>query len=319
MSGRILDENGRPVSGARVRLVSCDYLDYERKESHHNFREFWAIRQAPGALTTAKTEANGRFRLEGLPKEMGFWVFVEHPDYARLSLYTATTTRPTTEFDFPLGRTAGKERPSVQTGELNLTVHSTRMIRVRTIVAGTKRPAPRIRFSATQGPSPNGTDGYSAGGETDADGKLDLRLPPGEYSTTADPTSASENCVRTRSTFIVAAAPEQQSLELQVNEGCIVLLEAVDAKTGKGIRGVVFMQDLDGQNRGRAQVQSRTGYIDNPRSDANGRLRAIVYPGSGVFSIGWIPESAGYRDYTKQQSVDLVAGQTVTVRFELER
>jgi RNA polymerase sigma factor (sigma-70 family) len=316
MSGRILDENGRPVSGAKVRLVSCDYLDYERKESHHNFREFWAIGQAPGELTTAKTEPNGRFRLEGVPKEVGIWVFVEHPDYARLSLHTATTTRPTTAFDYPLGRIAGKERPSVQTGDLNVTVHSTREIALRTVFASTGRPARRIRVTASQGDSANG---YGANGETDADGELLFRLPPGRYDFRADPAIGGADCVRTLSAFRVADAPAQQSLELRVNEGCVVLLEAIDAKTGKGIPGVVFMQDLDGQNQGRAQVQSRTGYIDNPRSDASGRLRAVVYPGEGVFSIGWIPASAGYRDNTEQKSVNLVAGQTVTVRFEFDK
>jgi hypothetical protein len=84
-----------------------------------------------------------------------------------------------------------------------------------------------------------------------------------------------------------------QSFEVRVNEGCIVLLEAVDAKTGKGIPGVVFKQDLDGLNKGRSRAQSRTGYVDHPRSDANGRLRAVTYPGVGVFSIGWVPESSG--------------------------
>lgn len=47
MSGRVVDESGRPVPGATIRIDSCDYLDTQHRESHHNFREFWAIHSAP--------------------------------------------------------------------------------------------------------------------------------------------------------------------------------------------------------------------------------------------------------------------------------
>ncbi len=144
-SGRVVDESGRPVPGATIRIDSCDYLDTDHRESHHNFREFWAIHSAPEALTTAKTGPDGRFAFKGLPQEVGFWIHFEHPNYARLSLHAATTSRPTSEFDYPLGRIVGRERPPVVTGDINLTVIVTRRIDIRTVVAGTGRPAPGMR------------------------------------------------------------------------------------------------------------------------------------------------------------------------------
>lgn len=315
LAGRVVDEAGRPVPGASIRIAACDYLDTENKESHHNYREFWSIWAAPRALTTSKTDNDGSFRLEGFPQEAGFWVHVQHPDYARMNLYAATTARPTTAFDYPLQSIIqGQERPPVQTGELNVTLRSTRPIAVRTVYADTGRPAPNVRVSASRGSA-----GSTANGTTDAAGKLQFRLPPGEYDISADPTDGGANCIRTRSTLRVTDEPAEQSLEVRVNPGCILFLEVVDAKTGEGIPGVMFLYEIDGQPGSRTSVQSRTGYIDHPLSDAKGRLRAVVEPGERVYALGYIPESAGYGRQSPQKRVTLPAGQTVTIRFELDK
>ncbi len=107
------------------------------------------------------------------------------------------------------------------------------------------------------------------------------------------PSSASSDCIRTQSTLKVTDEPAEQSLEVHVNPACILFLEVVDAKTGEGVPGVTFLCKLDGQPGSLTSVQSRSGYIDNPRSDANGRLRAVVEPGERVYELGHIPTSAG--------------------------
>jgi RNA polymerase sigma factor (sigma-70 family) len=315
LKGRIVDGAGRPVAGVRIRIGSCDYLDTKGKESHHNFREFWAIGSAPAGLTTTKTDPDGRFRLDGLPKEAGFRIFVEHPAYTWMDVYAATTDRPTTAFDYPLQSIfRGPERPPVATRELNLTLRATRRIAVRTIFADSGRPAPKVKVSAgvvTAGPS--------AYGITDAEGRLQLRLPPGEYEVVADPTEGGAACVRTCSSLIVHEQPAEQALEVRVTPGCVLVLEVVDAKTRQGIPGVQFLYEPDGQPGSRHSVQSRSGYIDNPRSDADGRLRAVVEPGERVYSVGYIPESAGYRQQQPEKRVVLPAGGSVTVQFELRK
>jgi hypothetical protein len=298
----------------RVRLGACDHLDTQGKESHPNFREFWAIQSAPETMTSAKTDKDGRFSLEGLPAEAGFWIWVEHPDYAWQSFYAATTSRPSTAFEYPRQSIAGDKRPPVRTGPIFVVLDTIRRVEVRTVFADTGRPAPRVRVSAGRGSA-----GPSGGGTTDSEGKLGLRLPPGDYELVADPTSGGADCVRTLLTFRVAAEPAEQPLKVRVKPGCVVLLEAIDAKTGKGIPGVSFLSASGGQPGARVTVQSRTGWIDNPRSNAEGRLRAVVEPGEGTFWVGHVPESSGYRPSGEQKRATLPAGRTVTVRFELEK
>jgi|GEM_PF-6965471 len=315
LTGRIVDEAGRPVPEATVRIIGCDYLDTKQKESHPNFREFWSIRALPPTSTVSKTDKDGHFRLEGLPKEAGLRISIRHPEYAGLFRYAATTARPTTEFDYPLHSIVpGEKRPPVQTGELNITLHSTRRIAVRTVYADTGQPAPKVRVSVSRG-----ADGSSAGGTTDAVGKLELRLPPGEYDILADPIDGKADFIRTRSSFTVTDELAEQALEVHVNPGSNLILEVVDAKTGEGISGVTFMCEIDDRPRVRTTVQSRTGYIDHPRSDAKGRLRAVVAPGERIYALGQIPEAAGYGQKYLEKRVVLPARQTVTVRFELEK
>jgi RNA polymerase sigma factor (sigma-70 family) len=315
LAGRVVDESGRPVAGAKIRIANCDYLDAAGKETHHNFREFWAIGDAPASLTRSMTGPDGRFRMDGLPKEAGFLIDMEHPDFAGVVLYAATTARPTSAFDYPgqmIG--PGQERPPVASGQINVTLRSTRRIAVRTVFADSGKPAKAVRVSAFRGAA-----GSGANGVTDESGRLNLRLPPGDYDVMADPTEGGAEMVRTRSTLKVTDQPAEQSLELPVKPGCVLILEAVDAETGDGIPAVEFMYEVDGGQGSRAQLQSRSGYIDNPRTDANGRLRAVVEPGERMYAVGRIAESSGYPLQDRQERVVLPAGQTVTVRFKLQR
>jgi len=117
---------------------------------------------------------------------------------------------------------------------------ATRRIGVRTLFADTGRSAPRVRVSAGRGSA-----GPSASGTSDGDGKLLLRLPPGDYEVVADPTPGGADCLRTQLTLRVAAEPAEQSLEVRVKPGCVLSLEVIDAKTGKGISGVSFLCEMD--------------------------------------------------------------------------
>ncbi len=316
LTGSVVDANGRPVAGVKITIGGCDFLDTTGKESHPNYREFWSVQNAPAAITTTTTGPDGRFRLEGLPREVGFRIYVEHPEYAWMDLYAATTDRPTTAFDYPRQSMSGGVRPPVATGEIAINLRATRRIAVRTVFDDSGGPAPRVKVSAG-----SDTGGASAYGISDAEGRLELRLPPGRYEVVADPTEGGAECLRTITTLRVTDQPAEPSLEIRVRPTCALILEVVDARTGQGILGTQFVGELEsaGQPGGRMGVQSRPGYIDNPRSDANGRLRAIVEPGKWVYAVAQVPESAGYPRPYPERRVTLTPRGKVTVRFELQK
>jgi RNA polymerase sigma factor (sigma-70 family) len=309
LRGRIRDEEGKPVAGVKVRVHSCDYLETAGKEDHVNFREFWSLFQAPPAMTTVQTDAQGRFQLAGLPREVVVWVHVRHPRYAALGLYAATTAKPLPE-EIPLvSHYKDEARPPIATGDLDLTLAVPRRIVVRTVDAVTGKALPGIRIHAGTGMS----TGSSSYGTTDAAGRIELKLPPGDYLLFADP-PRNDDHIRTRERLTVTSEQAAQDKEVRVQSGCVVLFEAVEAGSGKGVRGATFQQQKED---GGYPVQSSTVYVDNPRTDAAGRMRAVLSPGTGRFLVHPPP---GYEAVDRDSGeVNLPAGKTVTVRFTLRK
>ncbi len=311
LRGRVIDHVGVPVAGATVSLGNADWLDTKGKEQHQNFREFWCISAAPPAVTTTKTGDDGRFEIPGLPSEAGFWVHIKHPEYAGRNLFYASTNRPTTEFDYPHVSYL-PERPKVETGELTVEFVSTRRLSIRVLEGTTKEPAPGISVHIGVGPS--GTYAY---GITDANGSVVLKLPPGEYPVGLDPPRRSDY-IRTSARIRVEDQPQDQAAEFRIDAGCILLIEAVDAESGKGVPGVNIMEErvVNGQPRLSA-LQISTTHVENSKTDNEGRLRAVVRPARMSISLGFNP--AGYDFNPETKTVDGAAGETVRVRFELRR
>ena len=311
LHGSVKDNNDKPIAGVKVELYSGDYLDLNGRESHKNFREFWSMSKLPYALWSAQTGQDGQFRIEGLPKDTFYYVSISHPGFATYSLYASNGDRPVI---LPIYQP--NEPRDIVCNPLQVTLAMTRKVLANVTFGDTSKPAPRMQVYAGSAKS---KPALSANGTTDADGNLTLELPPGKYSVTIDP-PAGMDYVRTIAELAVGEAAGEQAVELKVDRACVVILEAVDAETGKGIRGVSFFQgDEDHRPNTVAHLQSRTNFIDNPTTDAQGRLRAVVYPGRRSFRIAEVLKSSGYRAQAEPQTVDLPAGETVTLKFELQK
>ena len=138
----------------------------------------------------------------------------------------------------------------------------------RQTVFATRSASTRSQFYPRAAWTPTCTFGYQDHGRRG--GKLGMEACLGEYDVLADPTEGGAAFVRTKSSFRVDEHPADQSLEVRVKRGCVLILEVVDAKTGKGIPGIQFMGSMDGNPRARTSVQSRTVYFDYWVSDTNG-------------------------------------------------
>jgi hypothetical protein len=137
------------------------------------------------------------------------------------------------------------------------------------------------------------------------------------------------NYVLTKGKLTVAAAPAEQTVDVAMNAGCVLILEAIDVTTGKGLPGVSFSYEPEDQPNLRDRVQSATSWIDNPVTDAAGKLRAVVNPGKRKYFFSGIGPATDYQPVKDdddpaelepgEKLVELPEGKTVTVRFKLRK
>jgi protocatechuate 3,4-dioxygenase beta subunit len=311
VEGQIVDEKGKPIAGFKVRLANCDYINTAGKEEDANRREFWAIYQAPNIMpdqVCATTDDKGRFEFSSVPPDVFCWLLLEHPGYAQLALYTATAGNPPATHD---------EGKPVLKLPLHLIVHSTRTINVQVRSKQDDKPLADIRISGNQ----QRASGYSSYGTSDKEGKVTLKLPPGKYHLDGRPSRESDYA-RTSEDFTVEEAPAEQSVVLRQQLGCILILKAIDADTGKGVPKIGFWYDTEVDGRqATTSVQSSTVYVDNPVTNDKGELRAVVQPGTFRFGTGFGPLPSEYEPVASLQGRELVlpAGKTITETFKFRK
>ncbi len=310
LAGHFVDEKRKPIEGVKLRLSNCDYLITAGREKQKNFREFWAIGQAfewmPDELQ-AVSDAEGRFEFKSIPAEMVCWLRLEHPDYGSKAFYTATS-------DDPPAVTDGDHQ--VMPLPIEMTLQRVRAVSVQLVSEKTDKPISGARIHAFV----QRASGNWSGGTTDQQGKILLKLPPGEYRLTADPPRDSkDNVIRTSHDLTVDDTEVEQTVTVKLQTGCVVILKAIDSETEKGIPGVTFWYETPGF-RGRRGVQSNTWYVDNPKTNDKGELRAVLAPGKFKFGIGFDRFPKGYkqdRAVASGTDLELKAEDEATVEFLL--
>jgi len=312
IAGRFVDEAGKPVAGVKIRLGNCDYLDPAGKESHRNFREFWALHLAADLMpdaVTAKTDAEGRFNLAAAPPETVCWLLIEHPDFAKISLYTATTAAPPTDHD----------KHPVHKLPLEISLRAAKSIPLSVVWADTGKPAAGVRVHASQ----MRASGSASYGTTDAAGKFVLKLPSGTYKLTGDPPRDSDY-VRTTVELKVKEAPAEQPASLAVDRGAVLLFKATDFDTGAPIARVSFWYEPEDRPGSRFGVQPNPSIVTHPKTNEKGEMRVVAAPGTRKYGVGFNPLPAGYEpsvatDSTPGRELVLSAGEERVVEFLLRK
>jgi beta-lactamase regulating signal transducer with metallopeptidase domain/protocatechuate 3,4-dioxygenase beta subunit len=338
LKGRVVDEDNQPIAGVEVSLWHSDYLNGEGKALHINYREFYGMRQLlKRDQLVANTDKDGRFEIGGLPAEVCFGVSAEHPRFGNTSFHAATTNRPITVHHFDRSAVtiqgnmqveiSNLDSHEVRTGDLTILLHPVRNVLIDVIEQDTGRPAANVEVG-TNTLLGNGPSAYA---KTNREGRVVLKLPMGQYRLTADPPRDSLY-VRTRAKLDGTAGRDKEPFTLQLIKGCVVNFETTDAETGQAIEGIGFQaKDMTGgapnleSHRGGSQlVQSSTVYVDNPRTDKNGRMRAVMPPGNYKFSA--VGQWRGSRNLSDEYEsafaslpTHLASDETVAVKFQLKR
>src|SRR5262249_45711909 len=144
----------------------------------------------------------------------------------------------------------------------------------RAVYDDTGKPVPDLFVNAL------GDDlatGITAGDKTNAEGRVTLALPSGSYRALhADPPRESPYVRTYLRPFVVADAPDEQTVDFRLRRGSELLLRAVEAGTGKGIPDVFFWirpADQPGMWR---YLEASTFWGPDHQTDPLGELRAVL-------------------------------------------
>jgi RNA polymerase sigma factor (sigma-70 family) len=280
--GRLIDDNGNPVVGAKVRMTLCDHLSVPPAPLNPGLLHgALGADCLPETFTTATTDSDGRFRIDGVPADAIGLFTISHPDFAATSVTAALIEpRPAargSRTSTLILRSAGGLTGKIIVGNINVTLKSPRAVGVTVVSGTTGKPIAdarvsigpinlaRNRVAALQPPS--GPPPSHASGTTDAEGKIALRLPPGTYTLTTIASNRSpsnppaENATHycRQVTSVDVNDDPTQSLTVRLEPACKINFEVVEAGTGKPI----VNQHL--------RVEMEHGFI-------SGRMRPVAAP-----------------------------------------
>jgi RNA polymerase sigma factor (sigma-70 family) len=325
--GQVADDAGKPVAGINVHLRIGAYIEHMRNQMQFQHRFMWSLSLVPQWKAARLTDAEGRFEFDGLPEGAMFYTLLSHPNFANNSVYLATTDGPLPD---DLGRLAHHVvSPEIMTGDIKLTMGRVKLVRLRVIAADTGKAFSGVSVDAF---ATNQTQ-ISSHGKSNSQGDLELRLPVGEFTLDIRPPTDTDY-VQTFAKLAVGAAAEQTD-EVRVRPGCVANFEVIDADTGAGIPKIQFMMDHPNYSWYRIDRSTHRGDDALERTDAQGRFRAVMKPGTHEVRIGgrfenlmplpptgWevVPDKDDPMEKTPgAKTIELIEGKSVTIRFKLRK
>lgn len=326
LRGQLVNEDGKPIVGAQLLLRELDYLNTENRLMSPGDRQCSCIVDAPAGYCETTTDQDGRFQFPNLPMGSVALLNIAHDDFAEQSLYVALTNEPITQYRYVANAIVGGDsdddgsnfRPvhtpiwetrPVSTSPVTIQMRSARRVHV-TLKQPDGKPAPK--GTAVAASSGSRDQSLSSSGFVDENGQFELSLPPGDYVLLAHPPRYS-NLRVSRTNLHVAAEPQKQEFTMEMAEGCVIQFEAIDAKTGQGIPGVTFTENIgNGTHQG---LSNETTRVDYPVTDANGHQRAIAFAGIRRYQSSY---AKGYVYDPKEIEVTCEPGKTVHIQFKLQ-
>ena len=335
LKGKVVDEDGQPVEGARLQVRDADLLDDAGHET--NNRQGYDWKALPGTVGRAVTDPDGGFRIEGLADRACFWINVNRPetDNATTAFYAATIDGPDTIHEqLPPQAFNGRGRHEVKTNPITVVFPKIRPIAVTVVGDDTGQP---IAGAGVYTLNDSRATGIVSGGTTDAAGQVLLGLPPGRYrGIVCDPPITTRYIRTNQRPLIVEHGEGAQPYEIRQKAGVELILQAVGTRPGQPVADAFFWMAPEDQPEQTRQIPVSTFLSGEPWTDARGEFRAVLPPEPGRhyrFRFAGIhepnmppginPESANKHGYeafpTQSAPVELIAGKTILLRFILHK
>jgi protocatechuate 3,4-dioxygenase beta subunit len=335
LKGRVVDEGGQPVEGAKLQVLDADLLDDAGHET--NNRQGYDWKALPGTVGRAVTASDGGFRIEGLADRACFWISVNRPetDNATMAFYAATIDGPdTTHEELPPKAFNGRGRHAVKTNPITIAFPKIRPIAVTVVGDDTGKP---IAGANVHTLNDSLATGIVSGGTTDAAGKVLLGLPPGQYRGISSDPPIETRYIRTyQRPLVVEHGEGAQPYEIRQKAGVELILQAVGTRPGQPVADAFFWKAPEDQPEQTQHIDVSTFRSGEPWTDTKGELRAVLPPEPGRryrFRFAGIHEpnmppginpalakKHGYEAFPTQSApVELIAGQTIRLRFVLHK
>jgi hypothetical protein len=336
LKGKVIDEDGQPVEGAKLQVLDADLLDDAGRET--NNRQGYDWKALPGTVGRAVTARDGSFRIEGLADRACVWITVNRPetDNATMAFYAATIDGPDTiHEELPPAAFNGRGRHEVKTSPITIVFPKIRPIAVTVVGDDTGQPIAGARVRTLSDDSL--ATGIASYGTTDAAGKLLLGLPPGQYKgISSDPPLETRYIRTSQRPLVVERGEGAQPYEIRLRAGVELIIEAVGTKENKPVADAFFWQASEDKPEETQHIKISTFRSGQPWTDAKGELRAVLAPEPGRryrFRFAGLHEpnqpsginpamanKHGYEAFpTQSVPVELVAGKTIRLRFILRK
>jgi RNA polymerase sigma factor (sigma-70 family) len=305
IEGRLLGDGGRPVVGARVRVRDVAPLHHgpvSDQTPEEGILNLNGSQLAPAATS----DAEGRFKLAGLPAGMRFTLAVKAPDYLEQTILAATIEGPQPNV---VGLQPFASRPTalveaVHTGAWEVTLQRGQRVRGRVRLEDSGRPAASVFVVAGRG----GTVRTVA----DANGRFTLDgLPTGPCPVIVWPPIGKGDYLGASTEVELSAGAQHADLVLDLPRGTPVTGTVVDADTGASLAGVdvAFRHD---QLPGEPSCSA----MNSVRTDERGRFRLVVSSGKGAL----IAMGTSTQREQLTEAVTITQGEPLMgVRFALRR
>jgi len=325
LRGRVVDDRGQPIAGTRLEIRDCDpipadgYPNEQSFNSHTFERSFDALNEpavVPPAIKVRQTNADGRFEFTGLPPDCRFSIDVRPPGFSTRSISAATSDQ----------RRRGLQGLPILVGDIQLTFVRPRDVPVLVLYGDSRKPAPNVFVDGSQ----KEASSWQTSGN---DGRATLRLPPGEFKLSLLPATGSPYLM-TDGTFQVPESPPKEPIVVLLRPAAVVEVRVVDADTGQGVADVdlwsekTFRRSPDSPPEYYREVHSFRSWevgthlvhSEQPRTNADGVLRALFEPGKHRIGVGKQSFPKGYevveRDGTE---FDGKVGEPARLTFHLRK